>query len=212
MRKFALLVGLAGVIVLAGTAWAMPGGWVKYRARHLSFPFSFSHPTEWKARYAGYIWPPYGTPQYLIVALSTEHLHRPQIQCVQGPDNTTRCGPDAPILDTLPPDGVFIEWWLDASAFYGPQLTGIPGNPTHVGGAFAKIVIDPTGKTAGGICPKNTTDSVKLYIAGTAQPGSGLGRPLVYMYACTNTANFPRFMSQLLPIVRSVQVGPSKSR
>jgi hypothetical protein len=184
---------------------------VEYRARHLGFPFSFSHPAEWKARYGGYIWPPYGTPQYLIVALSTEHLHRPVVQCVQEPDHTTRCGPDAPILDTLPPDGVFVEWWLDASAFYGPRLTGIPGNPTRIGGAFAKIVIDPTGNTAGGICPKSTTDLVKLYVAGTARAGSGLGRPLVYMYACTNTTNFPRFMAKLLPMVRSVRVGTRQS-
>ena len=206
MRKLGLFLVLVGVAVLAGTALAANPGSVKYRARHLPFPFSFSHPTEWKARFAGYINPPYGTPQYLIVALSTERLHRPVCHAVSLPngDTTEECNR---ILDTLPAGGVYVEWWLDASASGDPKLRSTPGNVTHVDGALAKMVIDPTSKTAGWICPKNTTSSVQLYIAGTAQAGSPLGRPLVYMYACTNTSNLPGFMAQLLPMIRSVRVG-----
>jgi hypothetical protein len=206
MRKLGHCLALVGVTVLAGTASATNPGSVKYRARHLPFPFSFSHPTEWKARFAGYINPPYGTPQYLIVALSTERLHRPDCHAVPVPggSSTLECHP---ILDVLPPGGVYVQWWLDASASNDPKLTYTPGNVTHVGGALAKIVIDPTSKTAGWICPKDTTASVQLYIAGTQQPGSPIGRPFVYMYACTNTSNFPGFMSQLLPMLRSVRVG-----
>lgn len=197
MRKVGFLLAL-WLMAAAAAASAGAGGQVKYRARHLPFRFSFFHPTELKARFAGFVWPPYGTPQYLIVALSTDRL--------KDPAGTLRHGGAA--LDTLPPEGVLVEWWLDASAFYGPKLTGVPGNTTHVDGALAKIVIDPTNNTAGGICPKSTTGSVKLYIAGTAQPASGIGRPPVYMYACTNTTNFPRFMARLLPMVRSVRLGP----
>ena len=202
MRKL-VFVGLLGVIALASTASATNPGWVKYRSRHLQFPFSFSHPTEWKARFAGFIWPPYGEPQYLIVALSTERLHNPNCHAVPQPGGTStlEC---SPILDSLPPGGVYVEWWEDASASDDPKLTYTPGNVTHVGGALAKIVIDPTSKTAGTICPKDTTASVQFYIAGTQQPGSPIGRPFVYMYACTNTTNFPQFMSQLVPMLRTV--------
>jgi hypothetical protein len=203
MRKIAVLLGVSGAIAVSGVALATNTSLVKYRARHLSFAFSFSHPAEWKARFGGYVTPPYGTPQYLIVALSTERLHRPQCHTVTLPngDSTLECNP---ILDSLPPEGVYIQWWFDASGSNDPKLSSTPGNVTHVDGALAKIVIDPTSKTAGWICPKDTAESVQFYIAGTQQPGSPIGRPMVYMYACTDTTNFPRFMAKLVPMLRTV--------
>ena len=206
MRKLGLLLGLLGVTASASTVLATNGGWVKYRARHLSFPFSLSHPTDWRARFAGYVTSASASRAYLIVALSTERLHRPVCHTVSLPngDITEECNR---ILDALPPDGVYIEWWADLTAANNPKLIHTPGNVTHVGGALAKIVIDPTSKTAGWSCPTETTGSATLYIAGTQPPGSPLGRPFVSMYACTNTANFPRFMAQLLPMVRSVRMG-----
>src|SRR5712671_3659572 len=133
MRKLGLALALV-VVAGAGTASATSSGWVTYRARHRQYPFSFSHPAEWKARFAGYGTGSYGSPQYLIVALSTEHLHRLYF-CAPVPCN--------PILDSLPREGVYVAWWEnDAPLQPDSKLTHEPGNPTRVGGAFTRFVID----------------------------------------------------------------------
>jgi hypothetical protein len=149
--------------------------------------------------------PPFGRDHaYLIVALSTEHLQRPPCRSVPEPDGSIRVDCDL-LLDTLPPGGVFVEWWDGfVSTYPDPSLRFAPGTKTRVAGTLAKVLIDPTSEAAGGICPKGTTGSVQLYIAGTRRTASGPGRGEVYMYACTNTTNFPRFLSQLLPMLQSV--------
>ena len=202
MRKLGLVLVVAATMVAAGAAAASNPGWVMYRSHGKSPYIAFSHPPLWKARFAGYTTPPYGFPQYLIVALSTEPMHNPDCHYVQQPDGTTSrdCNQIQP--DALPPGSVYATWWENASPDQpNSTLRGVPGNPTRVGGLLAKIVIDPTGPGPAGACPKGTTGSVQLYTA-TASKNRNLGE--IYMYACTNTTNFPRFMSQLLPMVRSV--------
>lgn len=150
--------------------------------------------------------PVYGpSHSYLIVALSTEHLQRPTCRYVPQPDGSTRVECD-PLLDALPLGSVYIEWWDNfVTPFPDPTLEHAPGNKTRIGGTRAKILIDPTSKTAGGICPRETTGSVRVYVAGTRRTMSARGRGEVYMYACVHTTNFPSFMTQLVPMLRSVR-------
>ena len=206
MRKRGLFLALVGVTVLAGSALATSPVRVTYHGKSFG-SITFWHPAQWKARYAGIIAPTYGpSHSYLIVALSTEHLQRPTCSYVPQPDGSIRVECD-PLLDTLPLGGVYVEWWDNFDTPYpDPNLTYAPGAKTRVGGALAKILIDPTSKTAGGICPKGTTGSVQVFVAGTRRTLSAPGRGGVYMYACTNTTNFPRFMAQLVPMLRSVRI------
>ena len=207
MRKLGLFLALVGVTVLAGSALATNPPSAKYHGKSFS-SITFWHPSPWKARYAGAIVPAYGpSHSYLIVALSTEHLQRPTCHYVPQPDGSTRVECD-PLLDSLPPGGVFIEWWDNfVTPFPDPNLDHAPGNRTRIDGSLAKILIDPTSKTAGGICPKETTASVQIYIAGTRHTMNDRGRGEIYMNACTHTTNLPRFMSQLLPMIRSIHIG-----
>lgn len=198
MRRFAALVVACLAVAASSGIAARDGRGVPFRGAGVSF----THPAEWKVRLAGYL--DIYLRRYLIVALSTEHLHRPVQQCVQELDHTTRCGPDAPILDTLPAAGVYISWWEDGSGFDRNQkLTGVPGAVTHLAGRLAKIVIDPsTGNAMGpGYCPKGTTGSVSVVVAA----GQAL-RGMRFMVACANTSDFSGFFRRLLPMLRSTSV------
>ena len=188
MRKVSPLLALAA-IAGAGIASATTSGWAPYKGRHSSSRISFLHPSEWKARFAGFTWPPYGSPQYLIVALSTERLHNPNCHDVPQPDGTSTTVCD-PILESLPPEGVYVTWWENDGIFQ-PDRTGVPGNPARIGGVFATIVIEPSGVGPPGACPKSTSGSVQVYIPGTATAPHRPVRPEVNMYACTQHDRLP---------------------
>jgi hypothetical protein len=188
--------------VSASATGAADPGWAKYRGRHLGFQLSFFHPADWKARFSGFTWPPYGSPQRLIVALSTERLHNPNCHDVPRPDGTSTTACD-PILESLPPGGVYITWWENLGILQ-PDPTGVPGNPTRVGGVFAKIVVDPTGAAPPAACPKNTSGSVQVYIPGTRMTPRPPRRPEISMYGCADTGDFPGFVSEVLRMIRTV--------
>src|SRR5437870_3659473 len=110
MRKLGLLLVLLGLTAVGATALATTPVASNYHGKSFS-SITFWHPAEWKARYAGTVVPVYGPDHsYLIVVLSTEHLQRPTCHYVPQPDGSTRVECD-PLLNALPPDGVYIEWW-----------------------------------------------------------------------------------------------------
>jgi hypothetical protein len=209
-RQLRELMGLLAALAFAATAAGRAGA-VKTPAlaTFRGHGIAFSHPSEWKARFAGYITPPYGpAAKYLIVALSTERLHNPSCRSEPQPDGTSRRVCDT-ILKTLPADGVYVTWWESLSATADKQLTNERGNPTRIDGVFAKIVIDSRNAKGGSVCPDGTTGSVQLHIAPAGAPGHP-GRGEITMDACANTTNFPHFMSQLLPMLRSVKIRPRR--
>ena len=185
-----MLAILAAIVAGGGAAESKPG-----LARFSGDGMSFSHPSQWKARFAGYR----AHYIYWIVALSTEHLQNPDCHFVPQPDGSSRqeCNP---ILDSLPLNGVFIAWLEDDGPLQpDAKMTNVPGARTRIAGRNARIVIDQTSRLAGGLCPKHATESVTVQIA----PRPGHGQTVVI--ACVNTFHFPRFMSQLLPVLRSVR-------
>jgi hypothetical protein len=197
VRRFCVVLAVCLVAAASSTA-AQRDGSVRFRGAGVSF----THPAEWKARFAGYL--DTLLRRYLIVALSTEHLQRPVCTYVQNPDGTTSYG-CGPILDTLPEGGVYITWWEDASGIdLNRKLIGVPGAVTRLRGRLTKVDIEPTSvaQWGVGICPKGTTGSVGVVVAGTEEARRGAR----FMVACVNTTNFPGFFRQLLPMLRSTSI------
>jgi hypothetical protein len=205
MRRLATLLLLGATLTVGISSAATDQRWVTYRARHLTFPFAFSHPLAWRARYSGEVVPPYGPAHSrLIVALSTARLHRPTCHQVPAGGGATRTACD-PLLTKVPPGGVYVEWWdLFVTPFPDPTLAQVPGNRTRIGGVLAKIVVDPTDKAAGTSCPHGITGSVQVYVAGNTTT-TRRRRDEVYMFACADRPDFGRFFTtELLPMLRSV--------
>lgn len=189
--KIALLLALVVATVAGGPASAKAPGFARFSGNGVSFPY----PKVWKPQFRDN-WDIHY--EGIVVALSTERLHKP---CVvfYNPDGSikgSRCGFQN-MLDTLPPDGVFVTWTIDDSPRFTPGVQGYPGNPTRIAGVPAKIIGDGTGAAIPGFCPKATTASITAFFAPP-------NRPPVIMAACTRTTNFDAFRAQIRMMLRTL--------
>ncbi len=82
------------------------------------------------------------------------------------------------------------------------MATGIAAGATPP--RTAKFTGGGHGKPVLGVCAKDTTGSVTVDVAPGGPEGQP-GRGEIFMRACVNTTAFPSFMSQLVPMLRSVR-------